>query len=166
MAKHAAGSRGPRSRYRGCVDLLYSGCAFGVVAGGDGSADRAKERYFRSAAGALERMKAASVEGTSGRRVRWARQVSTQYDTVFSGSRIGLGYSRQKGDRIGMPGISQQLVRWAFLHYSAQIHDGNPVSDLSYNRQVVRDEQIREAALPLKIREQIEHLSLDRDVEC
>jgi hypothetical protein len=64
-----------------------------------------------------------------------------------------------------MPGISQQLVGWALLHDSTQIHDGNPVSDLSYNRQVVRDEQIREAALPLQIREQIEHLSLDRNVE-
>ena len=64
-----------------------------------------------------------------------------------------------------MPRISQQLIRWAFLDDSTQVHDGNAVSDLSYNREIVCDEQIREAALQLKIGEQIEHLSLDRNVE-
>jgi len=61
--------------------------------------------------------------------------------------------------------VGQKLVSGAFLHYPAQIHHGNALSYLANNGKVVGDEQIGESPLLLKIREQIEHLSLNRNIE-
>ena len=53
----------------------------------------------------------------------------------------------------------------AFLHDPARVHDGDVVRDLRQHRQVVRDEQHREAELTLEALEQPENLRLDHDVE-
>ncbi len=47
-----------------------------------------------------------------------------------------------------------------------EIHDRNSITDVSYHRQVVGDEEIGESESGLKLVEQVEDLGLDRDVEC
>ena len=42
---------------------------------------------------------------------------------------------------------------------------GDPVGDVLDDREVVRDEQVREVELALQVFEQVEHLGADRDVE-
>ncbi len=54
----------------------------------------------------------------------------------------------------------------AFLNHDAVLHDHDPVADLSRDPQVVRDKQHRQIKALANIVEQIEHLGLDRDVEC
>ena len=47
----------------------------------------------------------------------------------------------------------------------AEIHDCDAIGDVPHDREVVRDEQIREVELLLQLLEQVDDLRLDRDVE-
>lgn len=44
-------------------------------------------------------------------------------------------------------------------------HDGHPVADLAYDREIVRDEDQRESQFPLELGQQRGHLGLGRHVE-
>ena len=46
------------------------------------------------------------------------------------------------------------------LHHAAQIHDRNPVTDLTHKRHVMRDEDVCEPVILLKLVEQFEELGL------
>ena len=49
-----------------------------------------------------------------------------------------------------MPGIAEQLVLVGDLDDAAEIHHGDAVADMGDHREVVRDEEIGEAVLPLQ----------------
>ena len=51
------------------------------------------------------------------------------------------------------------------LHNLPEVHDRHPVRDVFYDRQVVRDEDQRKAHLPNELREQIQDLGLNRNIE-
>ena len=51
------------------------------------------------------------------------------------------------------------------LDDATRVHHGDPVCDLSNDRQVVSDEDQGEAELLLQVLEDVEDLRLDRDVE-
>ena len=51
------------------------------------------------------------------------------------------------------------------LHDLAEVHHGDAVGDVSDDREVVRDEEVREPELVLELDEQVDDLRLDRDVE-
>ena len=51
------------------------------------------------------------------------------------------------------------------LHHLAQVHHRHPVGDVSHDSQVMRDEQIGEAELPLERAQQVDHLGAYRHVE-
>jgi hypothetical protein len=57
------------------------------------------------------------------------------------------------------------VTRRAELHHVAEVHHRDAVADVLDHREVVGDEQVREAELLLEVLEEIEHLRLDRDVE-
>ena len=52
------------------------------------------------------------------------------------------------------------------LHDFAQIHHDNPVAHVSHHVEIVRNEQVGQAECVLQGPEQIEHLGLDRLIEC
>ena len=58
-----------------------------------------------------------------------------------------------------------QLARRRHLDDAAEVHDRDPVRDVPDDREVVRDEQVREVELVLQRLEQVDDLRLDRDVE-
>src|SRR5258705_8932809 len=64
-----------------------------------------------------------------------------------------------------MPRRGEDLLPWRHLADLAEIHDGTAVSHVLDNRQIVADEEQREAELPLQILQQVEDLRLDGDVE-
>ena len=64
-----------------------------------------------------------------------------------------------------MQGRRVQLGRRSELDDLTQVHDGDPVGDVANDTEVVRDEQVGEIELVLKLGEQIEYLGLNRDVE-
>jgi hypothetical protein len=47
-----------------------------------------------------------------------------------------------------MARLTQHFRRRAFFHNAAKIHHGHTVTGLAYNRQIVTNEKIREAAPP------------------
>jgi hypothetical protein len=57
------------------------------------------------------------------------------------------------------------LLGRAELDDLPQVHDRDPVGDVTNDAEVVRDEDIREPELVLDVFEQVDDLCLDRDVE-
>ena len=57
------------------------------------------------------------------------------------------------------------LVAWPHLDDLAEVHHRDAIRDVADDREIVRDEEIRELELPLEIRKQVDDLSLNRDVE-
>jgi hypothetical protein len=53
----------------------------------------------------------------------------------------------------------------AGLDDAPEVHDRDVARDVAHHREVVRDEQDREAQLPLQLPDQVEHRGLDRDIE-
>ena len=59
--------------------------------------------------------------------------------------------------------VKRRLVR----HFDnlAQVHDGDVVGQVFYNRQVVRDKQVRQIVFVAQVRQQVDDLRLNRDVQ-
>src|SRR6266566_3931222 len=70
-----------------------------------------------------------------------------------------------QGTRVGMLRIGEDLRDLAVLDHLAPLHDRNRVADLRSDAQVVGDEQHGQPQALAHVREQPEHLRLDRDVE-
>src|SRR5690606_41430825 len=62
-------------------------------------------------------------------------------------------------------GGPEDLLARAELDDLAAVHDGDAPREHLDDREVVRDEDAREAVLALQLGEQLEDLGLDRDVE-
>jgi hypothetical protein len=65
----------------------------------------------------------------------------------------------------GRFGLEEDALGWSLLDDLARVHDRHSVGHLDQDRQVVRDEQHRQAELPLQPFEQLEDLRLDHDVQ-
>ena len=59
----------------------------------------------------------------------------------------------------------EDLRRWSLLYDAAEIHDGDAVAEMLHDAEVVADEQISEVQVTAQVHEQVEDLSLDRDVK-
>jgi hypothetical protein len=64
-----------------------------------------------------------------------------------------------------MPWLVQQRLGRALLHDLPEVHHRDAPGDLAHHREVVSDEEVGEAPLPLEVGEQVQHLRLHRDVE-
>src|SRR3984893_14231027 len=58
-----------------------------------------------------------------------------------------------------------ELIHGGYLDDFAQIHDRNPVAHVPDNREVMRNENVGQPELLLKVGQQVENLRLDRNVE-
>ena len=66
---------------------------------------------------------------------------------------------------IGMQGVPKKLFRRGELHQPALVLDAHAVAEVADHRQVVRDEQEREAMLPLQVLKEGHDLRLYGNVE-
>ena len=73
------------------------------------------------------------------------------------------GVEQQLG--VGMQRPLAQFVAIGGLHHAAEIHDDDARRDVPHHGEVVRDEEIGQAALALQCFQQIDDLPLDRHVE-
>ena len=64
-----------------------------------------------------------------------------------------------------MQRVVVELLGGGDLHDPAEVHHGDPVRDVPYDGEVVRDEEIRQVELVLQLLEQVDDLRLNRDVE-
>ena len=79
--------------------------------------------------------------------------------------RIGNRHGRQQRLRVGVPGVAVQLVGRSRFDDASQIHHADGVGNMSHDRQIVRDEDVRQAELLLQVAQQVDHLGLDRNIQ-
>ena len=113
---------------------------------------------------------------TNGQRV-WKRQPaggfaglgmspsSTMRLRARSTAGSGIGHRREQRRVYGCSGLSYSVVGRRDLDDLAEVHHGDPVGDVADDREVVGDEEIRQAEPLLQLLEQVDDLRLDRDVE-
>ena len=110
---------------------------------------------------------AAGMEAAAGRRVGRRRDVADQDQAPALGldRRIGDRHRADQGGRVRVQRIAVELERRGLLDHLAQVHDRDPVADVAHHAQVVRDEQVGQPELLLQLREQVDDLGLDRDIQ-
>src|SRR5262245_27370243 len=79
--------------------------------------------------------------------------------------RIRLRHGGEKRAGVLVARVVDDIVAAADLDDLAAEHDGNAVADVVDDREVVADEEVREAQLLLEVLEQVQDLRLDGDVE-
>src|SRR6266513_199703 len=107
----------------------------------------------------------AGVEPAAGRRVDRARDVARQDDPLPPQLRVRDRHRREQRLRVRMLGVAEQLFGLRQFHDLPEVHDGDPVADVLHDRQVVRDEQVRQPELLLQLLQEVEHLRLDAHVQ-
>ena len=116
----------------------------------------------------LCRIAAACAERAARRHVQRTRHISGEHDALALARDLGIRHrhSRQQGLRIRVHGVVVQLVCIGDLDKAAQIHDGNALGDMVNDQQVMRDKQIRDAKLFLKLFKHVDDLRLNRHIQC
>jgi hypothetical protein len=92
----------------------------------------------------------------------------TAHEAVSSGGldlRVRDGSGRQERLGVGVNWLFVQSLTVSDLDDFAQVHDGNPVRNVSQGRKVVRDEEKGEPELLLKVYEEVQDLGLDRHIK-
>ncbi len=131
---------------------------------------RAVERPQRRHLVAAERRlheRTARVEAARGRGVRRARQIAREQDRLALALDRGVRdrHRREQRDRVRVQRVVVELLGGRDLDDPAEVHDRDPRRDVTDDREVVGDEQVRQPELPLQVLHQVDDLRLDRDVE-
>ena len=79
--------------------------------------------------------------------------------------RIGHGDRREQRLRVRMLRILKEQPRVGHFDDAAEIHDGRATADVLHEAEVVRDEEIGQLQLFLKLHQEIDDLRLNRHVE-
>ena len=135
---------------------------FHRVAGNLDALDVFQYRAFGSAA--LIGQGAAWVETATGWRVEWIGYLALHRRTRTA-SVFHFGNGIEQHARVGMLRVAEQAVLVGQFHQLPQIHHPHVVAHVPHHRQVVRDEQIGEAALALQIFHDVQHLRLNTDIQ-
>lgn len=69
-------------------------------------------------------------------------QIPFEDNSAFPGPLPGTGNSREQCFGVGVRRSIKQIVFGGDFHDSTEIHDGNPVTDVFNDTQIVGDEQI------------------------
>ena len=56
-------------------------------------------------------------------------------------------------------------ILWSLFHNLAQVHNCNPIRDMANYRQIVCDKDVGKTKFLLDVIQQVEHLSLNRNVK-
>ena len=119
----------------------------------------------------LLRDRAPGAEPAAGRDAQRARHVAGHGRPALrrgdlAGRAVGQpGNGGEQALRIGMPGGAEQPFGGGDLDDPAQVHDGDTVAQVPDHREVVRDEQQREAQLTAQVTQQVQDRRLDADVQ-
>ena len=123
------------------------------------------ERWFILSAAGF-RFEAAGVESATLRHAQGARNLTGKSDALALPFfvRVRQRSSGHKRLGVGMLGSFEHGGAASGLDDFPQVHHRNAVGKVAHNRQVVRDEQIGDTQLVLKVSEQVKDLRSDRCV--
>ena len=105
------------------------------------------------------------VEPAARRRRKRGRWVAGKSEAQLARRPVGPRHCCQERLRIGMAWRGYDFSRRAALDDTAEIHDGDTVTEVRDDGKVMRNEKVCEAELPLEFAEQPDDLGLDRNVE-
>ena len=107
------------------------------------------------------------MEGAALGRIDGAGDVAGEDNALTGGLDYGVGDGDggEKSSGVGVLGVSVELVPAGYLDDLAQVHDRDPVGDVPHDGQVVGDEEVGEVEALLEGAEQVDYLSLNRNVE-
>ena len=136
------------------------------VAGGDVAALLGLQQRLLGAADLL-RLPAARVEPARRRRVGRRRHVAGEDLALLRRRerRVGDRHGRHQRARVRHPRVRVELVGVGQLDDLAEVHHRDAVAHVAHDREVVGDEDQRQAEVALEVAQQVEDLRLDRHVE-
>jgi len=102
---------------------------------------------------------------TAGGRVNGRRKFAFELRHRTTLRRINLGHRSQQRPGVWMLRRAEHLEHGATLDDAPQVHHCNLVRDVFNDRNVVGDEQVRQAKIALQGLEQVENLGLDRHIQ-
>ena len=93
--------------------------------------------------------------------------VTTEDDPLPPGATVFLDHRdcREQGVRVRVAGTGEELLGLGDLDDFPEVHHRDAVAHLADDREVVRDEDVREPEVVLEVVEQVDDLRLDRDVK-
>lgn len=80
-------------------------------------------------------------------------------------TRIGNGKCGEECLRVGMKWMGEYIADRSDFRELSEIHHGHAVGNVADRRDIMGDEEVGQASLPLKLHESVQDLCLDRDVE-
>src|SRR5438128_3005458 len=157
------GRRGGDREREGAFQLCGCEEASERLAGGD--FPELTDDFSGGPAAPLEGDRAPRVESASGWDVRGVRPFALQDDPLPPPIRVRDRHDGDERLRVRMPRILDQFARGPFLDDLAEVHDADPVREDPRKREVVGDEEVREAFLVPQLDEELQDLRADRHVE-
>src|SRR6516162_9683874 len=144
---------------------LFVGRDFRCTQAGNGSSlSEPAQRRYGFAAG-RRRIGAASTKHAAGGPLDRARQLAREHDLVPASLWPNGRRSSDKGPRIRMSRCAEYIRRLSLLNDAAEIHHHHTLADMPDDVEIVADEEQCQAELGTQVRQQVEHLGLDGDVE-
>src|SRR3954471_2808560 len=115
----------------------------------------------------LVRERTARAEAAAGRRRDRPRDVPLEHDARAPALDLRVGHDRRGEERlrVGMLRRGEQRLRRRRLDDLPEVHDRYAVAEVLDGREVVRDEEAREAHVALQVAHQVENRRLHGDVE-
>src|SRR5215831_21133289 len=114
---------------------------------------------------AIDHIRAARMEGTTGRQGRGIGRLAFNGGEALGGI-AELGNGLDEGPRVRMRGLVEDAPHGPRLHETARVHYRDLVAHARDDAEVVSDEDHGEAALALDVAQELEVLRLDRHVEA
>ncbi len=134
------------------------------MAGGEmGGGDFAEGRGLGAAA--VHGHRTAGVKRTAGRRMDRGRHIAGQHDALALGIRVHFRYGGYERLGVGMLRLADEGLGFGQFHDFAEVHDHHAAADVLDHGEIVRNEQIGDAALLLEVAQQVDDLRLHGDVE-
>ena len=107
----------------------------------------------------------ARMKPTARRGPRRTRHIPSEHDSSTPLLRMDRRHGREQRQRVGMQRCGIQGFGRGSLDNPTEIHHSHIVGYVFHDGEIVRDEQVREAELCTKFNQQIDNLSLNRNIE-
>ena len=126
--------------------------------------DFAEGRYIGAAA--VDDDGTARVEGTAAGWIDGRGNVAREDDAFALGLWVHNGNGRQQSLGVGMQGFANDSFGFGEFNGFAQVHHHDSMADVLNDGEVMRNEEVGDAALLLEVLQKIYDLRLDGDIEC
>jgi hypothetical protein len=106
-----------------------------------------------------------SLELAAWRWVKGAGHIPCKFLNTLGTFLLRSRDSGEEGEGVRVKRSVEEFLRGCILHDVTEIHDGDPVTDVAHDMEVVGNEKITEPKTVLEILEQVDDLRLDGNIQ-